>query len=90
MVLLLSSTRNFLRKHDVLFICSHIEYNARGIALYQVVGRGGVPITRVDNRTITRGFVATDLKKALGIDSRNSEVVVRPLDIKYASDLVEC
>lgn len=76
----------FLGNHRIPFTRYDIEHDSRGIELYQFLGGGGVPITRIDKRTIIRGFVEQELKEALGINSRESQVIIGTLNIEHASD----
>jgi len=79
----------FLRTYNIPHIRFDVEHSAKGIEIYQQLGGGGVPITRIDGKKIIRGFFEGQLKRELGIDTPQSKVVVSALNVEYPRDLVE-
>jgi len=80
---------NFLVKHQIPFTRYDVEHDAKGMTLYQEMGAGGVPITRIDRTKILRGFSIEALEEALGIGTEDAQVKIRPINVERTLDLVE-
>ncbi|MFM1846701.1 MAG: hypothetical protein RL417_175 [Pseudomonadota bacterium] len=79
----------FLKSNRIEYTRYDVEHDSKGIALYQSLGGGGIPIIRLDGRKIIRGFDEEELKEALRIGASNPELVVSSLNVKNSRDLVE-
>lgn len=83
------SLESYLTKRGITFTRYDVEHDAKGITIYQELGGGGVPIIRIDGTQILRGFSIDELEKALRTGAKNSEIVVRTIDIEDPPDLVK-
>ena len=80
---------SFLSSYKVPYIKYDVEHDAKGIEVYQRLGAGGVPLIRIDGKRVMRGFSPEELKKALGLNVRDAQLVVSALGVKDSLDLVE-
>ncbi len=55
----------YLESKKLKFSKYDIEHNSRGKSIYNELGGGGVPITRINNRKIVHGFDQAELENAL-------------------------
>lgn len=79
----------FLTRRQIPFTRYDVEHDAKGIAVYQELGAGGVPIIRIDGTNILRGFSIEALEEALGIGTEDTQGKVRPINVERSLNLVE-
>jgi glutaredoxin len=66
---------HFLQSNNVTYIKYDIEKDPKGRALHESLGGGGVPVTRINEREIIRGYNVIELMRALGISTRPGSTI---------------